>query len=105
MRNKVLLGVIAGLIILFGILTIDYFKKQKSVEDILFDAYDKFEIQSVQVGEDFPDIYIDVYDIDDAPKIKKYIKRKLSAEDREKYNIEIFSLEETQKLKPLQNKD
>ncbi|MBO1001252.1 hypothetical protein [Pseudogracilibacillus auburnensis] len=76
------------------------FKKEKTVGEVTTDAFHKFEMQSIQVGECYYDVWVDVYDIADTPKIEKYIKNNLPAEDRDKYNREIFALEETQQLKP-----
>ncbi|MCM3757657.1 hypothetical protein M3197_09160 [Sporosarcina aquimarina] len=51
----------------------------------------KYEVQSTQIGITDPVITIDVYDKNDIPEIEKYLKAKLSKDDLEHYEIEIFS--------------
>ena len=66
-------------------------KEPYSTERVVSSLFDKYEVQSTQIGDTDPVIWIDVYDKNDIPKVEKYLKANLSKEDLEHYEIEIFS--------------
>lgn len=66
-------------------------KEPYSTERVVFSLEDKLEVQSIQIGDTDPVIWIDVYDKNDIPEVEKYLKAKLSKEDLEHYKIEVFS--------------
>ena len=72
-------------------------KESYSAEKVAFSVMDRYEVNSVQAGEQgvvgdtsFV-IWIDVFDENDIPKIETYLQRKLSKEDRALYDIQVFS--------------
>lgn len=66
-------------------------KEPYSTELVMDSLWDKYEVQSTQIGITDPVITIDVYDKNDIPEVEKYLKAKLSKDDLEHYEIEIFS--------------
>ena len=62
-----------------------------STELVVNALFDEYEVQSTQIGITDPVITIDVYDKNDIPKVEKYLKAKLSKDDLEHYEIEVFS--------------
>lgn len=72
-------------------------KKAYSAEKVVESVWDKYEVQSTQVGEEGEVgktkfvIWIDVYDKNDIPKVETYLQRKLSKEDLAQYDIQVFS--------------
>ena len=62
-----------------------------STEQVMNSLWDKYEVQSTGIGATDPVISIDVYDKNDIPEVEKYLKAKLSKDDLEYYEIEIFS--------------
>jgi len=67
-------------------------QKPYSTEQVVDSLWDKCEVQSTQIGVTDPVISIDVYDKNDIPEVEKYLKAKLSKDDLEHYEIEVFSL-------------
>ncbi|WP_438311622.1 hypothetical protein [Sporosarcina sp. FA9] len=63
-----------------------------STELVMESLWVKYEVQSFAIGDTDPVISIDVYDKNDIPEVKKYLKSKLSKDDLEHYEIKIFSL-------------
>lgn len=68
-----------------------YAQEPYSTEHIVSSLFDKFDVQSTQIGATDPVISIDVYDKNDIPKVEKYLKANLSKDDLEHYEIEVFS--------------
>jgi len=66
-------------------------QKPYSTEQVMNSLWDKYEVQSTQIGDTDPVIWIDVYDKNDIPEVEKYLKAKLSKDDLEHYEIEVFS--------------
>jgi len=66
-------------------------QKPYSTELVMNSLWDKYEVQSTQIGVTDPIISIDVYDKNDIPEVEKYLKAKLSKDDLEHYEIEVFS--------------
>ncbi len=66
-------------------------QKPYSTEQVIDSLWDKYEVQSTQIGDTDPVISIDVYDKNDIPEVEKYLKAKLSEDDLEHYEIEVFS--------------
>lgn len=73
------------------------YKEPYSAERIVESLWEKFEVQSTQVGEEgnmgeeeFV-IRIDVYDKKDIANVEKYLVDHLSKKDLTKYNINVFS--------------
>ena len=66
-------------------------QKPYSTEQVMNSLWDKYEVQSTQIGDTDPVIWIDVYDKNDVPEVEKYLKAKLSRDDLEYYEIEVFS--------------
>lgn len=62
-----------------------------STELVVDTLFDKYEVQSTQIGITNPVIWIDVYDKNDIPEVEKYLKAELSKDDFEHYQIEVFS--------------
>lgn len=62
-----------------------------STELVVDTLFDKYEVQSTQIGITNPVIWIDVYDKNDIPEVEKYLKAELSKDDFEHYEIEVFS--------------
>ncbi|MET3655904.1 hypothetical protein [Sporosarcina psychrophila] len=74
-------------------------KESYSAEKIVVSAMDRYEVQSIQVGEegviDEVDktrfvIRINVYDKNDIPKVESYLQKKLSKVDLAQYDIQVF---------------
>lgn len=70
-----------------------WYEQQKpySTEQVIDSLWDKYEVQSTQICDTDPVISIDVYDKNDIPEVEKYLKAKLSKDDLEHYEIEVFS--------------
>ena len=66
-------------------------QKPYSTKQVMNSLWDKYEVQSTQIGDTDPVIWIDVYDKNDVPEVEKYLKAKLSRDDLEYYEIEVFS--------------
>ena len=66
-------------------------QKSYSTEQVMNSLWDKYEVQSTQIGDTDPVIWIDVYEKNDIPEVEKYLKAKLSKDDLEHYEIEVFS--------------
>jgi len=66
-------------------------QKPYSTELVVNTLFDKYEVQSSQIGITDPIISIDVYDKNDIPQVEVYLKAKLSKNDLEHYEIEVFS--------------
>ncbi|MFB7155633.1 hypothetical protein [Lysinibacillus sp. NPDC056232] len=66
-------------------------QKPYNTEQVIDSLWDKYEVQSTQIGVTDPVISIDVYDKNDIPEVEKYLKAKLSKDDLEHYEIEVFS--------------
>jgi len=62
-----------------------------STELVVKNLFDKYEVQSTQIGSTDPVIWIDVYDKNDIPEVENYLIAKLSKDDLEHYDIEVFS--------------
>ena len=74
-------------------------KESYSAEKVAFSVMDRYEVNSVQAGEQgvvgdtsFV-IWIDVFDKSEIPKVEKYLQRKLSKEDLALYDIQVFANE------------
>ena len=52
-------------------------KESYSTELVMDSLWDKYEVQSTQIGITDPVITIDVYDKNDIPEVEKYLKAKL----------------------------
>ncbi|WP_060206252.1 hypothetical protein [Sporosarcina koreensis] len=68
-----------------------YAQEPYSTEHIVSSLFDKFDVQSTQIGATDPVISIDVYDKNDIPEVEKYLKANLTKDDLEHYEIEVFS--------------
>ena len=66
-------------------------KEPYSTELVVDSLWNKFEVQSTQIGDTDPFISIDVFDKNDIPEVEKYLKSKLSKDDLEHFRIEVFS--------------
>ena len=66
-------------------------KEPYSTERVVSSLFDKYDVQSTQIGGTDPVIWIDVYDKNDIPEVEKYLKANLSKEDLDHYEIEVFS--------------
>ena len=66
-------------------------QKPYSTEQVMNSLWDKYEVQSTGIGVTDPVISIDVYDKNDIPEVEKYLKAKLSKDDLEHYELELFS--------------
>jgi len=62
-----------------------------STELVVNTLFDKYEVQSSQIGITDQIISIDVYDKNDIPEVEAYLKTKLSKNDLKHYEIEVFS--------------
>lgn len=69
--------------------------KTYSTEDVVESAWNKYEVQSTQIGgEDTgkdisPTIWVDVYNEDDIPKIEQYLQNNLSKADLKHYELDV----------------
>lgn len=66
-------------------------KEPYSTEVVVNSVWDKFEVQSIQIGDTDPVIWIDVYNKNDIAEVEKYVKRNLSKGDLEHYEVNVFS--------------
>lgn len=66
-------------------------KEPYSTEVVVNSVWDKFEVQSTQIGGTDPVIWIDVYNKNDIVKVEKYVKENLSKDDLEQYEVNVFS--------------
>lgn len=66
-------------------------QKPYSTEQVMNSLGDKYDLQSYQIGDTDPVLWIDVYEKNDIPEVEEYLKSKLSKEDMEHYKIEVFS--------------
>lgn len=82
--------IFAGVIVMSAVF---WFTQQEpySTEHVVTTLFDKFDVQSTQIGATDPVISIDVYDKNDIPEVEKYLKANLSKDDLEHYEIEVFS--------------
>jgi len=85
-----------GIIILSSVIVISggfWYSQQEpySTELVVNTLFDKYEVQSTQIGITDPVISIDVYDKNDIPEVETYLKAKLSKDDLKHYEIEVFS--------------
>ncbi|NYF26117.1 hypothetical protein [Sporosarcina sp. JAI121] len=85
-----------GALILTSVIVVSvvfWYTQQKlySTEQVMNSLWDKYEVQSYQIGDTDPVISIDVYEKNDIPEVEKYLKAKLSKDDLEHYEIEVFS--------------
>ncbi|MGG0669731.1 hypothetical protein ABE073_14550 [Lederbergia citrisecunda] len=85
-----------GALIFAGIIVVSavfWFTQQEpySTEHVVSSLFDKFDVQSTQIGITDPVISIDVYNKNVIPDVEKYLKAKLSKDDLEHYEIEVFS--------------
>jgi hypothetical protein len=98
MSVKGKIGLIA-LMCVFAISVLYWYTQNEpySAERVVDSVLDKFEVQSMQfgeqgdIGEESFVIWIDVYDKNDIPKVEKYLEDNLSKEDLTKYEIDVFS--------------
>lgn len=67
-------------------------QKPYSTVLVMESLFDKYEVQSLNVGDTDQVISIDVYDKKDIPEVEKYLKSKLSKDDLEHFEINVFSL-------------
>ncbi len=82
--------ILAGIIVMSGVFLYSQ-KEPYSTELVLDSLWESYGIQSTQIGITDPVITIDVYDKNDIPEVEKYLKAKLSKDDLEHYEIEVFS--------------
>lgn len=85
-----------GLLILVCVVVVSalfwYIEKEPySTESVVQSMWDKYEVQSFQIGETNRVISVDVYDKDDISEVEEYLKENLSKEDLMQYEIEVFS--------------
>ena len=82
--------ILASIIVMSGVF---WYSQQEpySKELVVNTLFDKYEVQSSQIGITDPVIWIDVYDKNDIPEVEKYLKAKLSKDDLEHYEVEVFS--------------
>ncbi len=66
-------------------------KEPYSTEVVVNSVWDKFEVQSTQIGVTDPVIWIDVYKKNDIAEVKKYVTENLSKDDLEHYEVDVFS--------------
>lgn len=89
-----------GILILVCVVSALFWFTQKepySAERVVESVWDKYEVQSFQVGEEGEIgktnfvIRIDLYDKNDIPKVGKYLEDNLSKDDLTRYEIDVFS--------------
>ncbi|MEK5215997.1 MULTISPECIES: hypothetical protein [Psychrobacillus] len=82
--------ILASIIVMSGVF---WYSQQEpyNTELVVNTLFDKYEVQSSQIGITDPIIWIDVYDKNDIPEVEKYLKAKLSKDDLEHYEVEVFS--------------
>ncbi|MFE7064730.1 hypothetical protein ACFVAD_21610 [Sutcliffiella sp. NPDC057660] len=66
-------------------------KEPYSTEVVVNSVWDKFEVQSTQIGVTDPVIWIDVYNKNDIAEVEKYVTENLSKDDLEHYEVNVFS--------------
>ncbi|MBC8621177.1 hypothetical protein [Bacillus paralicheniformis] len=91
--NKKLIGVLllAPFLFLFNTASHAVDSEQKTIEDVLNSAYDKFGFVSYITGsEEDPFISIGLDDTRSEEKLREYLDQNLTAEIKEKYKIEII---------------
>jgi hypothetical protein len=82
--------ILAGIIVMSGVFL--YLQKEPYRTELVLDSlWEKYEVQSTQIGITDPVITIDVYDKNDISDVEKFLKANLSKEDLKKYEIEVFS--------------
>lgn len=92
MKKSAFLILIASLIVLVAFIG-NQGHGNKEASDVLEDAWDKYEIQSFEIGKDMdhPNIWVDVYDESDIPVVEEYLTSNLSNDDLDRYGINVFS--------------
>ena len=92
MRVKRKLGtlILTSIIVISGVFVYSQ-QEPYSTELVVNTLFDKYEVQSSQIGITDPVISIDVYDKNDIPNVETYLKAKLSKNDLEHYEIKVFS--------------
>lgn len=82
--------ILTSIIVMSGVF---WYSQQEpySTELVVNTLFDKYEVQGTGIGVTDPVISIDVYDKNDIPEVEKYLKAKLSKDDLEHYEIEVFS--------------
>jgi len=66
-------------------------KEPYSTEAVVSSVWDKYGVQSTQIGNTDPIIWIDVYDKNDIPEVEEYVKDNLSKDDLKHYEVNVFS--------------
>ncbi len=66
-------------------------KEPYSTEVVVNSVWDKFEVQSTQIGDKDPVIWIDVFNKNDIAEVEKYVTENLSKDDLEHYEVDVFS--------------
>ncbi|WP_404468665.1 hypothetical protein [Sutcliffiella horikoshii] len=81
-----------ALCVILGSALFWYTKKEPySTEVVVNSVWDKFEVQSTQIGDKDPVIWIDVYNKNDIAEVEKYVTENLSKDDLEHYEVDVFS--------------
>ncbi|MCY7768628.1 hypothetical protein [Bacillus haynesii] len=90
--KKKLIGVLllAPFFLLFNTATQAADPNQKTTEEVLQDAFDKFGLVSSVIGKTDPVISIGLDDTRSEEKLKKYLDENLPPDAKEKYEVEIF---------------
>lgn len=91
------LGILLSVcVVLISALFLYMQKEPYSTAAVMESLLDKYDIQSTMIGGEDPEgksvptLWVDVYDKDDIPKVEKYLERKLSSNDLEYYEIDVF---------------
>lgn len=65
-------------------------KEPYSTEVVVNSVWDKYEVQSTNIGDTDPVIWIDVYNKNDIELVNDYVKENLSKKDLEHYEVIVF---------------
>lgn len=89
MKSKFGLLILACVIV--GAALFGYTQKEPySTEVVVNSVWGKFEVQSTQIRDTDPVIWIDVYNKNDIVEVEKYVTENLSKEDLKHYEVNVF---------------
>ena len=105
MRLKGKLGIFVSICAVIGIALFGFMQKEPySTKAVMDSVWDKYNVQSTMIGGEStddtatPTLWVDVYDEDDIPQVENHLKKNLSQDDLEYYEIDVFLYESEKSL-------
>lgn len=94
---KKILGIgLAGFVLLVVFLVVDLNSEEKTVDQVVGEVFQKYDVESVHVELESPTIHVDVNNLDDENDIRSFIEKNLTKEDRDTYKVETYTTREPQ---------